>query len=66
VVVTATGKNRIMIYGLRAAVRPETTNGRTIARRCFSARPPKWTGGLNRERDAVKRSSGADQVRPSA
>ena len=62
---TATGKNRIMIYGLRAAVWPETTIGRTIARRCFSARPPKWTG-LNRERDAVKRSSGADQVRPSA
>src|SRR5262245_8997846 len=57
VAVTAAGKNRW------AAVRPETTNGRT---RCFSARPPKWTGGLNRERDAVKRSSGADQVRPSA
>jgi len=49
-----------------AAVRPETTSGGTIARRCISARPPKWTGGLNRERDAVKRSSGADQVRPSA
>jgi hypothetical protein len=29
VAVTATGKNRIMIYGLRAAVRPETTNGRS-------------------------------------
>jgi hypothetical protein len=25
--VAVTGKNRIMIYGLRAAVRPETTNG---------------------------------------
>jgi hypothetical protein len=49
-----------------AAVRPETTSGGTIARRCISARPPKWTGGLNRERDAVKRRSGADQVRPSA
>jgi hypothetical protein len=41
-----------------AAVRPETTSGGTIARRCISARPPKWTGGLNRERDAVKRRRG--------
>jgi hypothetical protein len=49
-----------------AAVRPETTSGGTIARRSLFRSPPKWTGGQNRERDPDKRSSGADQVRPSA
>ncbi len=31
-----------------------------------SGSPPKWTRGQDRERDPYKRSSGADQVRPSA
>ena len=44
----------------------KTTGGGTIARRLLFRSPPKWTDGQNRERDREKRSSGADQVRPSA
>jgi hypothetical protein len=42
------------------------TKDRDYARPASGIGPPKWTGGQNRERDRDKRSSGADQVRPSA
>jgi hypothetical protein len=42
------------------------TKDRDYARPASGIGPPKWTGGQNRERDPDKRSSGADQVRPSA